>query len=138
MIENFRVKTFFLKFEGYGSVELVEMSTNMTLAMINHHLTLIFALLFSLFVINGSLSLPESLTTFNINKKGQNGEYLWSLDDIWRCNENKQREKKTKQVIIRCGCYDDGEKYIERWCITRNNYVQKRKFKHWESSTHSM
>ena len=110
MIEDFTVKTFFLKFEGYGSVELVEISTNIALSMINHHLTLIFALLFFLYVINMSMSLPESLTMFNINKKGENGEHLWNLDDIWRYNENKQKEKRTKQVVIRCGCCDDGDK----------------------------
>ena len=92
--------------------------------MIKHHSIRIFALIISLIVINQSMyehELPESLTVFNINKKGENGECSWSLDDIWRYNEDKKKEKKTKQVIIRCGHYEDGAKCIERGCLTRNN-----------------
>ena len=66
------------------------------------------------------MSESNGLTIFNINKKDEHGEYIWSLRNIWRYNEKKKAEKKPKQVILRCGYFDDGH-CITRGCITFNN-----------------
>lgn len=62
----------------------------------------------------------EDLSIFDINKKNDNGEYLWTFDDIWKYNEEKRKGGKTKQVIVRCGYYNDG-KCIHRGLITMGN-----------------
>ena len=36
-----------------------------------------------------AVSMLQSQTVYNVNEKGEGGEYFWSLEDVWMYNERK-------------------------------------------------
>ena len=59
-----------------------------------------------------------NLTVFNINKKGEDGEYLWSDIKAWEY----KRQKNLKQQMVRCVYFDDGV-CIDRGLITSISFL---------------
>ena len=55
-----------------------------------------------------------SLTVYNLNKKNENGEYIWSDKDVYKHNQKMKKENNTKQVIWKCGYYTEEQKCIKR------------------------
>lgn len=65
----------------------------------------------------------SNLTLRNLNKKQENGEYIWSEKDVFKHNQKMKKEKKPKQVIWRCACNDDQNTCLRgRGLILMRNY----------------